>query len=350
MKKLIFVAVLFLAYSATAMENPRQKQHAFNRKASKALIALLKNAPHFEKTTPAQQQQLLTSIRNLLMQGANPNSIDQLRAPNDVPLILAISRNNLEAVTLLLGEGANPNAIVIRGPDVITPLTQAVTLADNNNFQIVELLLAAGADPNKPNVDLTPLMIAAQRNNLNLAKLLLKHGANPNLVVLQHYSALYFALLFNDDAMIRLLTNAGADIQNAFQAIFEHNPNFVDVRHVSYFLKYGLDVNMRNRAGNPLITITLLNNNIDAMRLLLEHGASPDIPNNQGFTPLMLAALTKKPHLAQLLLENGAQTDLKNKNNQTALDIAMKGQTGAEIEAMLRNPPPLKKLKKFKKL
>jgi ankyrin repeat protein len=91
----------------------------------------------------------LSFIRTLLEIGADPNPVDHSGFP---PLIAALScshfepgsrgrRDVLDIVKLLLAFGADPNQ---RGLNDYTPLHMAVS---KQNLSVIELLLEAGGDP-----------------------------------------------------------------------------------------------------------------------------------------------------------------------------------------------------------
>ena len=79
------------------------------------------------------------------------------------------------------------------------------------------------------------------------------------------------------------------------------------------------------------------NNQIEVVRILLDHGAIPDLPNSLGGTPLMAAAGEGYDEVVQLLLRGGANVRTQfGGNGYTALHFAcVAGRAGA-AEALLR--------------
>ncbi len=118
----------------------------------------------------------------------------------------AIIQENLPAVEDCLRYGVNVNDLDEYG---FTPLIEAA-IADN--IEISKRLLAQGADVNGQDVTgNTALHWAAENNNLKLTQLLLGHRANPNAANLAGQPVLVMPILRGQQALKRLLYEAGAD-------------------------------------------------------------------------------------------------------------------------------------------
>jgi len=109
----------------------------------------------------------LDRVRELLVQGVNPNDIARWE---ETPLFEAVSQNRLEIVRELLAHGANPNRTSLFD---IHPLFTAVA---NNNLEIVRELLAKGAYPNSAAIDHLPQL--HQQISQEVLNLLPLHLAN----------------------------------------------------------------------------------------------------------------------------------------------------------------------------
>ena len=124
-------------------------------------------------------------------------------------------------------------------------------------------------------------------------------------------------------------------------------------------LKNGADPNQCDEDGVPAVLYAAIWNRLDSLRVLLDAGADVNIKNQAGKTPLlmlvarehsvvMLLARVAQPKggvpALQLLIEAGADLDARNEAGQTALFLAvMKEHTeavrvlieaGADINAM----------------
>lgn len=105
----------------------------------------------------------------LIEHGANPKTVSD----GDGPLEVAVDRDDLRMVKLLLIHGASPD----RAGCGFLAINKA---AAHGNTEIIDQLLRAGADINDEDPwQLTPLVVAVQNDNLKLAKYLVGHGADP---------------------------------------------------------------------------------------------------------------------------------------------------------------------------
>ena len=91
-------------------------------------------------------------------------------------LHVAIKKNDIESLKLLLEYGANPNVVDL---GYCSPLHWA---AAKNNLTATKILLEAKVDPNLQDLaKSTALHEAVRKKNLEIIKLLIINGADPNL-------------------------------------------------------------------------------------------------------------------------------------------------------------------------
>ena len=123
----------------------------------------------------------------------------------NTPLIVAVLRNNLDMVKVLLDKGADLSVATNEG---FTPLMFAV---QNNNLDMVKVLLDKGADLSAANNQgFTPLMFAVLRNNLDMVKVLLDKGADLSVATNEGFTPLMFAVQNNNLDMVNFLKAEGA--------------------------------------------------------------------------------------------------------------------------------------------
>lgn len=95
------------------------------------------------------------------------------------PLLLAVLRNHIEAVRILLAAGADPN---VRGDEGESPLRFC---AEKGNLEMARLLLLCGATKTihegGPPAGMNALGLAATRLHVDMVRLLLAHGADPSI-------------------------------------------------------------------------------------------------------------------------------------------------------------------------
>ncbi|XP_037423387.1 putative ankyrin repeat protein RF_0381 isoform X3 [Triticum dicoccoides] len=112
------------------------------------------------------------AVRLLLSKGVPVDPVDHRGAP----LQLAVAKDRVEVVKLLLEHGADPNKLVNH---ILTPLLMAVI---RNSLKCMKLLIEAGADLNaRGNSGPTPLTQAVDDGSTDFVKLLLEAGADPNI-------------------------------------------------------------------------------------------------------------------------------------------------------------------------
>lgn len=181
-------------------------------------------------------------------------------------LDVAVAKNNLQMVKLLLTHGANINAQIVVG---LTPLNRAV---NRNNLQMVKFLLAHGSDAKK---DVIALHEAIYKGNKKIIELLIAHGADINAKEINGSTALGF----NGSTALYTAVSFGDRLTSTNEEI------------VQLLLAHGADVNAKNNQGNtPLhgALLTSQKNKKNIVKLLLAHGADINIKNQLGVTPLRL--------------------------------------------------------------
>jgi ankyrin repeat protein len=207
-------------------------------------------------------------------------------------LFIAADKGDPEITKFLLEAGVDPN---IKTKEFDRPLLMEAISSFHSNPEVVKLLLDKGSNPNATDKEFnTPLMAAVNplpyarkdsRPNPEIVKLLLDKGANPNIHS-ERYSPLLEVLLdrFEDKSLAttiaKLLLEAKA------------NPNFVGLIHT------------------PL-TAAVDDNNIDAIKALLEKNANINIFSKLNISPLIHAIDSINPDLVKYLIQAGADVNLK---------------------------------------
>jgi ankyrin repeat protein len=226
-------------------------------------------------------------IQLLINHGADVNVTD---AQGRTALEFAATQNDTNAAKLLLASKA---AIETRDKDGNTPLYEAV---DKGNAAMVSLLLDSGAtvdDANNKNT--TPLLLAVSRGRVDVTRILLEHKADPNRsggiqIPSQNYLGNWPPILLavdrDENDILKLLLDAGG------------NPD----------------------SGSPIFSAILNKNNVEAVRLLLDHRANPNRPDGDGNPPLsMVLKGAKDKRIVSLLLDKGADANARDKDGMTPL-------------------------------
>ncbi|WP_342224629.1 ankyrin repeat domain-containing protein [Spiroplasma endosymbiont of Asaphidion curtum] len=281
----------------------------------------------------------------------------------NTPLVFAIIKKNIDVVKELLKyANINVNAMI---ENVLSPLHYA---AENGYLAIVKLLLANGADVNaKAKNGATPLHYAAAKGYTEIVKLLLEHGSDINANTSNRRTALHVAAenghtdvvkllisktkeqfnnvdnvefknfinakdsngltplyfcnkLDNNVETVKLLLDNGADVNIIIDndnntilhlTIWENNFTFAKELLTNQNSKNKINVNAINNYKNTPIMGAIQNNNIEIVKLLLEHGSDINAKAENGITPLHLAAQNGYLAIVKLLLANGADVNEK---------------------------------------
>lgn len=137
-----------------------------------------------------------------------------VNATNDIgetPLYIAVRENNMYITELLIQAGADANK---KDNDGLSPLHVA---ARKGKVHIVGALVKGGADVNCQNKHgETPLICAIKTNdyekgNIDIVEILLECGADVNYRDMWGKSALYYAVMNNNNGIVQMLLDAGAE-------------------------------------------------------------------------------------------------------------------------------------------
>ncbi len=210
-------------------------------------------------------------------------------------LMYAAEKYN-DVVKLLLDKGAN---IVIRSA---------------NQMKSLDILSGISASHVSPNA----LDIAATHGNIEGAKLIMAKAVSLGVKDEVIYSALFWAVIYDQVAMAKYLLDEGAKIEGTDE-LGSYTPLMQTSLYemVELLVKRGANVNAKSKFNySPLYKAVF--NFIEGKRkekdcykiinLLLEKGANPDTQDGNGVTPLMTAV--QKIDVAKLLVAKGANINI----------------------------------------
>jgi len=171
--------------------------------------------------------------------------------------------------------------------------------AANGDVAEIERLLKEGENPNVQDANSrTPLLVATYRKHHKAAEALLKGGANPNARDLQRFDMLTIAVVQNDIEMLKL------GLANGVSARTVTGPSdataLISAAHLGY---------------------------VEFVKLLIEAKAPVDHVNAMGWTALITAVVLgngSKEHVAtvEALVKAGAEVEIKDRRGTTALGHA----------------------------
>ncbi|KAI4109132.1 MAG: hypothetical protein LQ339_001938, partial [Xanthoria mediterranea] len=238
-------------------------------------------------------------LEALMVAGAN---VDELVPPerrsrypakwsrNSTALSAAASKQQYDAVQLLLKHGANPNLIVGNYGTALHRASQSPGAS-----AIIELLIAHGADVN---LDAEPSMVEDYEDNYGCI------------------TALQCAAEGGDVAAIRLLVANGARLHverddSYFKSALHAAAYFGNINNMNVLLELGSDVDLRGGTSGTCLQAAAITGRTGAMAILLDAGADINEHHVGGYGSALIAAITNTKHKAvELLLARGANPSL----------------------------------------
>lgn len=222
----------------------------------------------------------LEQIEHLVSVGADVNEISQ---EGMTPLLMAVIRDKIDALSLLLKLGADPT---IAATGKINP----IALAQKNNRPLMEIYLVdkmikqQGSGHNY-------LTMAAVQNNILAIKNCINLKMDLNVGDKDFGTALMYAAYYNNIEIVKLLIAAKANI------------------------------NATDKEGISALAIAAAQGNIKIVSLLVSAGADINQVNNKGETPLIFAAKQKQLKTVEFLIKSGANIGAKTTTGKSFLDF-----------------------------
>jgi ankyrin repeat protein len=237
------------------------------------------------------------------------------------PLVFAAREGDIESAAALLDAGADINQTTEYH------WTALLTAINNRNYLVASMLLERGADPNIANKGgWTPLYIATDNRNieggdypvpqpdmdhLEVIEHLLEKGADPNAQI-------------RENTLTRTIFTMQWFFEDGATA-FARAAQSSDTALMRLLLKYGADPTIETANGDTAMTLAggigwvegvtyerSPEENVEALRMLLDLGLDPNTANNEGRTALMGAALKGRNAAIQLLVDRGARLELRD--------------------------------------
>ena len=261
----------------------------------------------------------------------------------------AVHQNDLDLAERLIRAGAKVN---VKNDYGATPMSEA---AVTGNAEMIERLLKAGADVESPNMDgQTTLMVVARTSRVDAAQALLRRGAKVDAVEQwRGQTALMWAAAESQPAMVKLLVEAGADVNarskvNNWQrqvtaeprAIYRPAGGLTPLLYAAregcidcakYLAAAGADLNLADPEQVSPLLLSILNGHFDLAAYLIQKGANPGKWDWYGRTPLYAAVDLNT-------LPRGGRPD------QPSLDTTSSLQIVEQLLAAGANPNPELKL------
>lgn len=230
------------------------------------------------------------------------------------------------------------------------PLTISI---DRNDFETAKLLLEKGANVNELNRHGDTLLIKSVFNSdrIEFTKLALEYKADTNITDNIEKSALYYAVDFRKTEHIKLLLDAGANINSTknspFKKAIERSLESKDYSTIlKMFFEKGAKVDMLENNGIKSLKDALFLKNFDVYNLLIDNGVDFNKEDN-GISALMYA-FSKSNYddllnvIKCMLEKNGKQSGIDkelalkitDKNNKELIKILKVNQNSLLLKAI----------------
>ncbi|UYV68874.1 hypothetical protein LAZ67_6001398 [Cordylochernes scorpioides] len=232
----------------------------------------------------------------------------------DVTTEMAKSQGDLNMVEILIKAKAN---VYDEDSGGNTPLHIASL---KNHVEMVNYLLKNGANVNAKNeYGVTPLMIYVTKDNMEMVKTLINAKAEINEVDEQGLTALSRAAKIKNEIMFKYLIERGAkDMDDEILNLFVESDNLEMVKFLINSRTEG-----RNWKDSTFLSIAVINNNFDLVKLLLEKSIYANSMDKWGMTPLIRGAEGGNLEIVRVLVDAKANINLKTNSGRTAISEAI---------------------------
>lgn len=256
-------------------------------------------------------------VELLLDAGASPNYID---AEGYSILTYSVINQHEDIIPLLIKKGADPTLQKEKGKNAL------YTAVMKGNINITEQLLLLGADKLFQTPSAFTIGFASiAKGYTEILEILLKYGLSPNTISESGTSLLMGAVHTDNASTIRLLIEAGADLN------YERPGDKVSALYMAVHngkenaLKELLQHPIEQRIKDECVLAAVINKAPEMVTPLLAAGANPNTANADGVTPLVASIFENMPLTAQELIKAGADINILYQG-KTLKEIAEKKQ------------------------
>jgi ankyrin repeat protein len=265
---------------------------------------------------------------------SNPEINSSVDRHGNTKLHVAAWQGRYNLVLSFLGQGAD---LEVKNNYGHTPLHAA---AQNGHTQIVKALLAYNANVNaRDKAGNTPLQLAVSNGKLQVAKYLMNKSSN--LAAKDQDSLLLEAVKSQNIKLVQFIIDNHANLAvkdeggNSLLQI-AISDRYINMDLVKYLLQLPQKkvnfLEVKNADGYAPLHISVLNDNLNLVRLFVDAGANLEAKDDSGFTALHMATWYRHTEIMKYLVEQGADLEAEDSEGDTALDIALLNKTAEDIK------------------
>ena len=255
----------------------------------------------------------IMKIKEMLENGVDPNQ----EINGTIPLHCAIIENRLSVIALLIEFGANIQAL---NSERKSPLRVAVDLKKMN---CIRLLLSLGANPNEMCICIQTcfvLSIPAEEFYANEDSGDFKENMQP---------LFHVACLTGNLSIVKIFVEAGVDVNiesvrpKRYVLDIYYGYQKIPLDILQYLIESGIDINRRNKQGNPVAFVRFARKDVEAGQMLIRAGAIINFKYDCGETSCNVAAGIIRDENLVLLCREGLDVNAVGRKGKTLLHHAI---------------------------
>jgi ankyrin repeat protein len=246
----------------------------------------------------------ISVVTYLLDHGADVNHTTNKE--RDTSIHFAADMGFIDVAQVLIDRGADLHHVTAEG---WTPLHRSL-----GHAKATRVLLENGADINHIANHYSPLFLASAKNYIETVEVLLSFKPDLEIKYIgQRHTALSNATIVSDSEIVRLLLEAGANVNH--KSGYNNFPlQYAVVRNSEYLVRklmeYHPDVNLVADDGNTALHSIDSSTSLKIAKRLINGGSDPEIRNNEGNTALCNAVMVQNVDIVKYLITKNAKINV----------------------------------------
>lgn len=223
------------------------------------------------------------------------------------PLMIAVKLHKTDTVRLLLEAGADVQASNSWG---FTAMVYT-GISDGDDASLVRLLVEAGANVHdSERRGLTASIWASANGHVHILRALIEAGADVNASSSYDLTGLLWASAAGEVGSVELLVEAGADVNASWRRgktpLMHASDEYGDIEMVNVLLESpSIDVDASTSSGFTALMFASMDDEVEAVEVLLSAGADVHAVTVRGHTPLMFPYFKYITRSERVALEDG---------------------------------------------